>query len=439
MTWPVLSWGGVPAVAQHAHPLNWRHETPANVQSVVQAHGTTLPFGNGRSYGDSCLAASAHVLHTRGLNRLIAADWEKGVVTAEAGLTIQELLAVAIPAGWFVPVTPGTQFVTLGGALANDVHGKNHHRRGTFGCHVRRFGLTRSDGVERVCSPSDNAEFFAATIGGLGMTGVVTWVELSLIPIRSSKIQTTTTRFGSLADFFALSQEADMDHEYSVAWVDGYARGADIGRGVFLIGDHAVEGHLTPKVRRTLSMPLYAPHWVSHGTAMKVLNTTYYRMHPAGQRRGVADYDTFLYPLDRILNWNRLYGRRGFQQFQCVVPLEGARESIAELLRSISRSGSGSFLSVLKYCGDISSPGLMSFPMPGVSLAMDFPERDGLNQRVLAQLDDIVRQAKGRLYPAKDAHMSGADFRQFYPNWTRVEALRDQALTSRFWQRVTAA
>jgi FAD/FMN-containing dehydrogenase len=431
------SWGRYPGFAQTAHDAHWRQDLPGDFARLAQAHGQLLAYGNGRSYGDSCLASSDHVLHMRGLDRFISVDWVAGVLRAEAGVTLDEVLQLAIPRGWFLPVTPGTKFVTLGGAVANDVHGKNHHVRGTFGAHVQRFELLRSDGASLVCSPDENAGLFAATVGGLGMTGVISWVELALLPIRSSRIDTTTQRFGSLAEFFALSAELDAAHEYTVSWVDCLARGSSAGRGVFIAGDHADAGGLDVDRRPKLNVPLTPPVSAINTLSLNLFNQVYYRVQPAQRRLQTVNYEPYFYPLDRILHWNRIYGPRGFQQYQCVIPHADAQPAMQALLQAIAGSGQGSFLAVLKCCGDMASPGLMSFPLPGVSLALDFPQHADLDAKLFPRLDAIVREAGGRLYPAKDAHMSGADFRRFYPRWEQVEALRDPALCSRFWQRVT--
>lgn len=430
----LYSWGRYPAFPQTPHSVAWRQELGAAFAGLAQEHGSLLAYGNGRSYGDSCMASTDHVLHMRGLDRFMAADWQTGVITAEAGVTLDEVLQQSIPRGWFLPVTPGTKYVTLGGAVANDVHGKNHHVRGTFGRHVRRFELLRSDGSRLICSPFENAALFAATVGGLGLTGVIAWVELNLLPIKSSRIDTVTQRFGSLAEFFALSAELDVAHEYTVSWVDCLA-GA--GRGVFIAGDHAASGGLDVDQRRKLTVPLTPPISAINSLSLRLFNQTYYRLQPAQRRRALVNYEPYFYPLDGILHWNRIYGPRGFQQYQCVVPQGDAQPVMQALLQAIARSGQGSFLAVLKCCGDLVSPGLMSFPLPGVSLALDFPQHADLDQQLFPRLDAIVREAGGRLYPAKDAHMQGADFRRFYPRWEQVEALRDPALSSRFWQRVT--
>lgn len=436
MSAPLYSWGRFPRRPQRGHGCVWLDELPAQMDRVIGAHRSSLPYGNGRSYGDSCLATSDEVLHMRSLDRLIEADWTTGVIKAEAGITLAEVLAVAIPQGWFLPVTPGTQFATLGGAIANDVHGKNHHVRGTFGRHVLGFGLLRHGEPEVTCSPDAHPDLFAASIGGLGLTGVIHWAQIQLMPIRASQIDTTTVRFANLAEFFALSTELDARHEYSVAWVDCLAKGAETGRGVFIVGDHAQYGSLDVGQRKKLSVPLTPPVSLINKVSLSAFNSLYWRLHPSQRKQGRSAYEPFFYPLDRILHWNRIYGRRGFQQYQCVVPAANAEAAMGELLRTIADAGQGSFLAVLKRCGDIASPGLLSFPLEGTSLALDFAQSEALENVLFPRLDDIVRAAGGRLYPAKDAHMSGADFRRAYPAWEQLEALRDPSLMSRFWSRV---
>ncbi|WP_296649625.1 FAD-binding oxidoreductase [Paraburkholderia sp.] len=433
----VLSWGRYPYEPQLARTVAWRDEIAVAWRDATAACGTTLGFGNGRSYGDSCLAASGEVVHTLLLDRLIAADWQTGVVRAEAGITLGHILALALPHGWMLPVTPGTQYATLGGALANDVHGKNHHVRGTFGCHVRRFSLLRSDGTRLACTPESEAAFFAATIGGLGLTGLIEWVEIQLMPVRSSRIDVTRIRFDNLDGFFALSEQLDPLHEYSVAWVDCLGSGKSLGRGVFMAGDHAAEGPLALAARRTRTVPFTMPVPVFNDITLRVMNEAYFRRQRAREAHFAMDCDTFFYPLDALQEWNRIYGRAGFQQYQCVIPPDAARDALREMLDAIARSGTGSFLAVLKRCGDVASPGWLSFPREGTSLALDFPQREASNRRLFERLDAIVREVHGRQYPAKDAHMSGEDFRTAYPRWEQVEALRDPALLSRFWERTT--
>lgn len=432
----LYSWGHYPAEPQTAHSCFWRDDLPPLFDNLRQQFTTTLAYGNGRSYGDSCLAASQHVLHTRELNRFLAIDWHTGVLQAEAGVTLAEILQLAVPHGWFLPVTPGTQFVTLGGAIANDVHGKNHHIRGTFGAHVSKFCLLRSDQAAQICSPSENTGLFNATIGGLGLTGIISWVELQLMPIKSSQILSGSTRFNNLAEFFQLASIHDSQHEYTVAWIDCAARGKSAGRGIFMFGDHAQDGGLHVSNKTKFSVPLTSPVSLINPLSLQLFNQLYFHKHPTKQQQSSVPFEPFFYPLDSIYHWNRIYGKRGFQQYQCVIPEQQAERAINELLTRVAQQGSGSFLSVLKRCGNITSPGLLSFPIPGVSLALDFPHHPKLYAELFKQMDTIVREAGGRLYPAKDAHMSAEDFQLFYPQWTALEAQRDPALCSRFWQRV---
>lgn len=431
-------WGRYPNAPQVGHSCNWQSDLSTRVSNIVRMHGSTLPYGNGRSYGDSCLALTSHVLHMRALDRFIDADWINGTVRVEAGITLAEIIAVALPRGWFLPVTPGTQFVTCGGAIANDVHGKNHHRRGTFGAHVLRFGLMRQSGEALICSRGEHPELFAATIGGLGLTGIIVWAEIRLIPVRSSQIERAAMRFGELAEFFALSGELDAHHEYSVAWIDCLARSHRRGRGVFIVGDHAEEGELTATAPSRWRVPATPPFCIVNKMSMRVFNEGYWRAHSVRRTRSRTGLQPFFYPLDRILHWNRIYGRRGLQQYQCVLPENSAKDALSELLRLIADSGEGPFLTVLKRCGDFVSPGLLSFPLPGVSLALDFPHNTRVLRDLFPRLDTIVHASGGRLYPAKDAHMSGQDFRRSYPQWEQLEELRDSTLMSRFWKRVTA-
>jgi FAD/FMN-containing dehydrogenase len=376
------------------------------------------------------------VVATRTLNRFIAVDWQTGVIRAEAGVTLQEILALAIPQGWFLPVTPGTQFVTLGGAIANDVHGKNHHRQGTFGRHVRRFGLYRSDRAALECSPAEHADLFKASIGGLGLTGFIAWSEIQLMPIRSSRMSVVNHRFGNLDEFFALSRELDARHEFCVSWIDCVAKGRNMGRGIYSAGDFTDDNILVAESAHKFSVPCVPPISPVNALTLRGFNLAYWHKASAQRQRSTIGYRAFFYPLDAILNWNRIYGPNGFQQYQCVIPERYEREAVRALLDAIATSGQGSFLAVLKRTGALPSPGLMSFPLAGTTLALDFPQTKNL-QALFERLDRIVHEAGGRLYPAKDAHMSAADFQSSYPNWRQVEDLRDPIILSRFWSRVT--
>ncbi len=430
------SWGRWPSLPQQARRLCWRD---APLPLPTDPTLPCLPFGNGRSYGDSCLTEGGVLLDTRGLDRFMDFDPATGVLRCEAGVLLGEILELVVPRGWFLAVTPGTRFVTVGGAIANDVHGKNHHRAGSFGCHLRRFELLRGDGRRRLCSPTDNPDWFAATVGGLGLTGVILWAELALRPLANPYIQMETLRFGSLDGFFELADESDRDYEYTVAWVDCLARGKQLGRGLFMRGNHAAA--LCPQrpqaPGRGLKAPFTPPLSLVGGALSRCFNSAYYHKQHRHRSRTTVHYQPFFYPLDGIGHWNRLYGPAGFFQYQCVVPREHGQESITELLERIAAADAGSPLSVLKVFGARPSPGWLSFPRPGVTLALDFPNRGASTLALLERLDEVVAAAGGAVYPAKEARISGRYFRRFYPQWQRLEAFRDPRLLSRFWQRVT--
>lgn len=396
-----------------------------------------LPFGNGRSYGDVCLNNNGALLLTRALDRFITFDPASGVLRAEAGVLLAEILALIVPQGWFLPVTPGTQFVTLGGAIANDVHGKNHHVAGSFGCHVRAFELRRSDGGCLLCTPEQNIEWFRATVGGLGLTGLIAWVEIQLQRIANPWIVAENRRFAHLDEFLTLDAEYEARYPYIVSWIDCAATGQALGRGIYMAGMHAPPGLLKPPPpeRRALTVPFMPPISLVNRFSVGAFNRLYYHLpRPA---RGLTPYQPFFYPLDNLLEWNRLYGRQGFFQYQCVIPLTEAREALREILARIAASGQGSMLAVLKRFGDKTSGGLLSFPRPGITLALDFPNQDQSTLNLLERLDEVTRQAGGAVYPAKDARMSGDSFRGYFPQWAQFSRYRDPRFSSSFWRRVT--
>ena len=422
------SWGRYPTAHQNVVRLRWRN------QSIPSGEDKLLPYGNGRSYGDSCLNDGGTLLHARGLNRFIAFDRQAGIMRCEAGVLFADILEIIVPHGWFLPVTPGTRFVTVGGAVANDVHGKNHHRAGTFGEHVRCFELLRSDGSRQVCSPNQNHELFQATIGGLGLTGVITWVEFSLMRIPGRWVQTETFRFHGLADFFDLTAQSENDFAYTVAWIDCTGTGKRFGRGLFFRANHTAAIQ-TPSAGRRWSVPFIPPVSLVNRWSLRMFNAAYFHGTRSGQR--LTCYEPYFYPLDKIENWNRIYGPRGFLQYQCVVPKAHSPAVIDELLRRIVASGTGSFLAVLKVFSDRPPAGILSFPRAGTTLALDFPNRGPKTFALLDQLDDVVASVDGAVYPAKDARMSGAHFRQFFPRWDEMLKYIDPRFSSSFWRRVS--
>jgi len=418
------SWGGLPEQAQQSLSLDWRD------QALQQLQQTGLVVGLGRSYGDVGLAANGRPLLASGLNRVLSFDAEQGLLRCESGVTLGAILQLCMPAGWMLPVVPGTRFVTVGGAIANDVHGKNHHAVGCFGKHLRSVRLLRSDGQEINCSAEENPDWFAATVSGLGLTGCILEAELQLRPLAGGYLDTESIKFQGLSEFLELSAESASRYEYSAAWIDCLSR--DV-RGLFSRANHSPRPGARPLAGALCSVPVALPFSPLNRVSLRLFNSAWYHRQRADRRSSSAAYDRWMFPLDRIENWNRLYGKRGFRQYQCVVPAE----SVAELLALIRASGQGSLLAVLKQFGSLESPGLLSFPRPGITLALDFPWRGETTLKLFAQLDQLVAAADGAIYPAKDAHMSAADFRRAYPRWETLEKFRDPALCSLFWQRLT--
>lgn len=431
------SWGRYPRVAQqHVVSVNWRSEIPR----LELLDRPVLPFGQGRSYGDACLNEGGVLLDTSGLRRFISFDQDNGVLSCEAGITLGEILALTVPCGWILPVIPGTKFVSVGGAIANDIHGKNHHRVGSFGCYVRQLELLKSNGDRVLCSRESRPELFAATIAGLGLTGLILSAELQLQRIQTAFVETERIRFGRLEDFFEISQASDGTWEYTVAWIDCLASGRKLGRGFFLRGSHAnrdAAAGARQRPRITLYVPFGAPHFLLNRYAIKAFNACYRAGQPTRVRKQLAHYEAFFFPLDGVRNWNRLYGKRGFLQYQCVVPPAAGREAIRELLERVTRSRRAPFLAVLKRFGLRAAPGLLSFARPGVTLAMDFPFQGRPTLELCTELDTVVAHAGGAAYPAKDARMSPEHFASFFPNRDEFRTYIDPQFSSNFWRRVS--
>ena len=425
------SWGRYPP-APHQKTVAWRdrRRVPTGVE------GPVLARGNGRSYGDVCLNEGGTLLTTRSLDKFILFDAEAGELVCEPGVLLCEILDLIVSKGWFLPVVPGTKLVTVGGAIANDVHGKNHHRFGTFGTNVLEFRLLRSDGTALTCSRTENAELFAATIGGLGLTGLIAEVRLKLRPITSSYFEGEQFRFDTLEEFFALSDASEEPYEYTAAWIDCLASGEKLGRGHFMRANHAADGGLDPARALPLAVPVTPPLSLVNGLSLKAFNTLYYERQRAPRVTRRWHYNSYLFPLDGIAHWNRLYGPKGFVQYQCVVPDNEARAASEALLTEISRSGQGSPLVVFKTFGDVASPGMLSFPMKGATLALDFPVLGEKTFKLLERLDGIVSEAGGRIYPAKDARMSPEMFQKGYPALERFKSHIDPAFGSGFERRV---
>jgi len=431
----VFSWGRYPKAAhKYVHRPAWNDQVPQILSTA--AAGSLLPYGLGRSYGDSCLNDGRELLDCRRLNRILGFHESSGMVRCESGVSLSEIIDVFLPKGWFLPVTPGTRFVTVGGAIANDVHGKNHHRTGSFGAHVRQIALHRSHDGLVICNSEQNADMLRATIGGLGLTGVIAWADIQLKRVAGPWMDSELVPFQSLDSFLELSRASDGRFEYTVAWLDCFA-GKNL-RGIFFRGNHASERRTEVRSKRGPTLPFALPGWILNRYTVKAFNSAYYKIQSARKGKSIVPYDSFFYPLDAIGQWNLLYGRNGFLQYQCVIP-ENNVEAVGELLERIAHSGMGSLLGVLKQFGSAPPAGMLSFARPGITIALDFAMRGESTFNLLQSLDEVVQQSGGALYPAKDARMSPALFEASFPRWRGFVPYIDSKMSSSFWRRVTGA
>jgi FAD/FMN-containing dehydrogenase len=432
------SWGNVLQAPHVVARPSWRDQLAHTISCGRQQGLPLLATGLRRSYGDSVLNPAGGMIDMVGLDRIIHFDPDLRLLRAEAGLPLDVLLNLLVRQGFFPPVTPGTRYVTLGGAVANDVHGKNHHVSGTFGRWVRRLGLLRSTGEELELSPTAHPDLFAATIGGLGLTGLITWVEIELLPINSAMMDVENIPFEGLDAFFDLSRMSEENFDYTVSWIDCLAAGPSLGRGIFSRGNHSTNGSPLPDRGNTrLNMPINLPQIAMNRHTIKAFNALYFWNGKRKSGQTCVGLHPFFYPLDSIGRWNRLYGKNGMYQYQSVVPPAAQNDATKEMLAVISASGQGSFLAVLKTFGATVSPGLLSFPREGTTLALDFPNRGEDTLRLMARLDAIVLAAGGRLYPAKDGRMPAHMFQAGYPAWQEFSKHVDSGFTSLFWQRVS--
>ena len=432
------SWGRYPDLHfRNVIKLPWL--STSSISRCLEENSSCLVYGNGRSYGDSCLNENGTLIDSSLLNHIHFFDRDKGVLRCEAGVTFDDILSVIVPHGWFLPVTPGTRYVTVAGALANDVHGKNHHREGSFGHHVTAFELQRSTDEKMLCTQSDNSDYFKATIGGLGLTGFITWVEFNLKKIDNPYMLTKQKSFSSVGDFFEI--EKFDDDEYTVAWIDTTSKAKKLGRGIYFTGEHSKElpAKFENKVKSQFScnMPINLPNMALNTLSVKAFNNLYFYTNQNKKEQSLSHYAPFFYPLDNIQNWNRMYGKRGFFQHQCVVPIDDGKDVIIEILKLVSERGMASFLSVLKRFGPAQSVGLMSFPREGYTLALDFPNKGQRTLQFLNELDKLVLSVNGAIYPAKDARMSVEMFTQSFPMLNEFKQYVDPAFSSSFWRRVT--
>ncbi|NKL38744.1 FAD-binding protein [Rhizobium leguminosarum bv. viciae] len=402
---------------------------PEKLSESVASRAGLIARGNGRSYGDAAIGERS-TLMCSGLNRMTSFHSIDRSLTVEAGVLLSDVLRAFVPRGYFPPVVPGTKFVTIGGMVASDVHGKNHHRDGGFGDHVSELKLVVAGGEILTCSRTSNPELFFATVGGMGMTGIIAEATFALRSIESGWIAQRTIATENLGDALKALQQSE-GATYSVAWIDCLSQGASLGRSLIFAGEHATLDQVggMPEADRfsvrnaaKISLPFDLPQWALNRTSIAAFNELYFR---AGTRKSaqtsLVHWDKYFFPLDGILEWNRLYGRRGFLQHQCVVPARDALPVLSGILERFARSGKGSFLAVLKKLG--ASSGMLSFPMPGYTLALDLPVTQGVF-RLLDEIDELVVKAGGRLYLAKDARQSRHTFEAGYPRLNAFKELR---------------
>lgn len=384
------------------------------------AEGGLIARGGGRSYGDQAINSAGTVMLTERLDRLVAFDPASGRLVTEPGVTFATILDVFLPRGWMVPVSPGTSYATLGGAIANDIHGKNHDRKGSFGNHVAWFDLMLPSGEVRRLEAAENSQLFRATIGGAGLTGIIIQLAIDLIPVRSNAVELTETRAPDLDAFIARLSEARERSTYSVGWIDALAKGATLGRGILETAEPSDIG-VDARPRAGRRVPVDFPKLALNRWSVRGFNQLYYSRVPAAGRQRRISMGTFLYPLDALADWNRIYGKPGFQQFQCVLPDETAPTGLRRLLETTSAAGAGSFLAVLKTLGG-TGPGMLSFPMKGFTLALDFPRRRA-SAELLAKLERVTLDHGGRIYLAKDSSVSPQGLAAMYPELPDFQAV----------------
>ncbi len=430
---PYSSFGRYPkAKPAKVEKLFWRSDIP----DLNKYDKPILPFGLGKSYGDSCQNNGGILIDASGMKKMISFNPEKDTITVEAGLTLKEVLDFIAPRGYFFESTPGTKLITVGGAIANDVHGKNHHRTGTFGTNVVRFELLRSDGSRQICSREENEGLFRATIGGLGLTGLITWTEFKIMPVPSQFVKFESIKFRNLEEFFEIN-DLSGDYEGTVSWVDCGSK-STMGRGLFSRG-----GFADPKIDKVPKPPtkdkvITFPFDFNfaNGLTTSMFNFAYYNKQLTKKKSGICHYNSFFYPLDAIKEWQKGYGKSGFLQYQFVLPFENCIDNLKRIFSMIIDSNMQSCLTVLKTFGSVKSPGMLSFPRPGVTFAIDFPMKGQKTLDVLKATDEVAAAAGGVIYPAKDARMSREHFQKFYPEYQEFKKYIDPAFSSDFIKRV---
>jgi decaprenylphospho-beta-D-ribofuranose 2-oxidase len=406
----ITNWNNYPVVEAREISFDYEKEIASKLAQ------SSIPHGNGRCYGDASL--SSNVVNTLRYDKVLAFDEVNGIITCQSGLLLSDLLQVIVPRGWFLPVTPGTKFITVGGAVASDVHGKNHHIDGSFSRHIVSMSVLTGTGETFVCNASNRPDLFWATCGGMGLTGIILDVKFRLKKINTAYIRQKQVKARNLHEIMQLFEE-NPSSTYSVAWIDCLKSGRNFGRSILMLGEHAIvdevrsEKYLLPKEKALLTVPFYFPSFVLNGFSVKIFNALYYAKNYKTVMDSVVHYDGFYYPLDSVLSWNKIYGKKGFVQYQFVLPLASSKDGLIDILGRINKQRAGSFLAVLKLFGD--QDNLISFPLKGYTLALDFPIRPGLFE-FLDELDTVVAGYGGRIYLSKDARMKKEIFWRTYPH-----------------------
>lgn len=420
----IANWGNYPII--ETEEISFAFED--QLKSTVSAKNNWIARGNGRCYGDASLGKTT--FNTLKYDKILSFDIVKGIIECQSGVTLDQILEVIVPKGWFLPVTPGTKYITVGGAVASDVHGKNHHVDGSFSRHVLEMDVMLADGQIVKCSAHEHPDLFWATCGGMGLTGIITRVIFDLKKIESSYIKQKQVKAENLDEVLRLFEEY-KDYTYSVAWIDCLKKGKNFGRSILILGEHAKLQDLSEEQRKNplalpdkkkITFPFQLPSFVLNTFTVKAFNFLYYSKNTKKEINNVVSYEPFFYPLDAILHWNRGYGKKGFVQYQFVLPLE-SKQGLIDILTRISDKGLGSFLAVLKVFGK--QDDLISFPMEGYTLALDFPVRDGLFN-FLNELDEIVLKHGGRIYLSKDARMKSETFWASYKNAKQFQSIIKQ-------------
>lgn len=423
MSQGISNWGNYPIV----HTDEKSFSSMNQLNALIQSEEGAIARGLGRCYGDASLSDSS-LLSTLKFNKILQFDNQTGIFEAQSGISFEKILEIVVPKGWFLPVSPGTKYITLGGAVASDVHGKNHHGEGSFSNYVLELSLLNADGNILICSPNQNGDLFWATCGGMGLTGIIISVRFRLKKIETSFIKKLEIKAKNLDHIISLFEEY-KSYTYSMAWIDCLKGGNQFGRSIMMAGEHALLQELDSKKsvnplalpdKPKLSIPFYFPDFTLNTLSVKAFNFLYYNVHPSGKSEKIVLFDPFFYPLDSILNWNRMYGKKGFVQYQFVIPFENSRKGLVDILSKIRNKGMGSFLAVLKLFGP--QNGLISFPIEGYTLALDFPITRELFP-FLDILDKIVLDYGGRIYLTKDARMGSEMFWRGYENASQFKSI----------------